>query len=160
MEDLIPFLIIMLISVVGAIGSRKKRREQTDVPQAPGRQLHDDEMPEWFKRFIPTEEEDLLSHQGSYETQVSHEVKPVAEQAPAAPVKPGIFDRFSGFISPDEREKLMKKEGERTISQKIQAIKNHPKPQNTGNQALSIPKFNFNLKQAVINSEILNRKYQ
>ncbi len=158
MEDLIPFLIIMLISVVGAIGNRKKRREQTNFPPTPREPLHDEELPEWFKKFIPAGEEEFLSQQGSHESR--HEEKPVVmEQAPVTPVRSSLFDRFSGVISPEEREKLMKKEGERAITPKLQVAKNQDKHQNTVDQSRSPLKSNFNLKEAVIYTEILKPKY-
>jgi len=159
MEDLIPFLIVMLISIVGAIGNRKKKREQTSFSQAPQKPLQDEDMPEWFKKFIPADEEEFLTRQGSKETITPPLVKPIVEQAPAAPVRPGIFDRFSGVISPEERENLMKKEGERAITPILQVVKNQGKLQGSTGQAQSILKSNFNLKEAVIYTEILKPKY-
>lgn len=159
MDDLIPFLIVMLISIVGAIGSRKKKRDNTVKPSSHHFGRDDEEMPEWFKKFIPEDaifpEEEAIFDEP--------EPQPVFSASPAQPEPQpkiaGKFDQFSGFISADERDRLMKMEGERAIRSNAKPAEQEEAAQPVRKKQVVFDRKGFDLRKAVIYNEILNRKY-
>lgn len=168
MEDLIPLVIIILISIVGAIGKKKKQNQQ--------RQMLDDEpvrnKEDIFNWLEQLTDEDKEVMQPVYE--------PVKAEAKVVNVEPKVkeefahheskFSNYTGFISSNTKENVMSKESSRNVIERHEFLKNEKK---TGIQdaiaesalkAKQVKKHDllhhFNLKQAVLYSEILNRKYQ
>jgi hypothetical protein len=177
MEDLIPFIIVIAISIIGA-ATRKKQRPPVqgnhdeeervrDVPQ--------DDLLGWMER--------LMDEQKLPFTEKHHDAVPVEtmeesyeEKAPvfaAAPVK-SLYHEYSGFISPEERDQMMKTEAPRVFekSKTTQGAPEYVKPvmkdfaddltkQSIKDGEIGKPKLNidFDLKKAIIYSTILERKY-
>jgi hypothetical protein len=159
MDDLIPFLIVMLISIVGAIGSRKKKRDNAAKPSSLHFGRDDEEMPEWFKKFIPEEaifpeEEALVDEPKPQPVFTASPPKPEPQ-----PTVAGKYDQFSGFISADERNRLMKMEGERAIKSNAKPAEQEETAQPFRNKPVVFDRKGFDLRKAVIYNEILNRKY-
>lgn len=165
MEDIIPLLIIIAISVIGAIGRKKDKRKNPNI-SAPETRQQDDGIFDWLEKItddrMDTEEEipyapQPVSNDNVYQNETSKAFEP--EEKPA-----NAYAAYSGFISPDEKEALMANEGISTVKQRESTIF---KPKNAVESSVKTPKKEqkrkhqeaFNLRQAVIYSEVLNRKY-
>lgn len=164
MEDLIPLLIIILISIVGMIGRKKKKRTFEEDIATPYTSAPKDDLYSWLEKLAIDETE---------EKHIPYaEPLPVEqEQAPVVP-KPEPeslnkkFNSFTGFLSVNERDQQIHKgksrfENKKSASKKVddKVLINAPLSNQQQASLRSQLKNNFNLKQAVIYSEILNRKY-
>lgn len=154
MEDLIPLIIIILISLVGAIGRKKKKSMQGTVSDAPQRK---DEIFSWLEQLA-----------NSDEIKTPERVQPEVVDQPQANKTPekNKYSQYSGFISPEEKVGMMAKEGMR-INDRPKYVKHVSEIEGGKHETKdkhSIKKHSivehFNLKQAVVFSELLNRKYQ
>jgi hypothetical protein len=164
MEDLIPLIIVIAISIFGAITRKKKRPDHENI-SSPHQPMHrDDDFPGWLEKLniveddSPVAEEKLLK--GMDRSEVVSEKAVVAEEPAKNVDKPNIFSKYSGFISPEERNDLMSKEGVSTV------VKNGISDGDLTKQTLkesegiqANPQFEIDLRKAVIYNEILNRKY-
>lgn len=164
MEDLIPLLIIILISIVGMIGRKKKKRDFDEGIATPYTSAPKDDLYSWLEKLAIDETE---------EKQIPY-AKPIPvkqEQAAVAPKAESEslnknFKSFTGFLSVNERDQQIHKgksrfEEKKTASKKAldKVMINDPLSNQQQGSLRSQLKNNFNLKQAVIYSEILNRKY-
>lgn len=175
MEDLIPFLIVITISIIGS-AMRKKQK-----PQVPGAYVEEEplhEVPQsdllgWMERMLDdqklpyTEKQVPETPYDSMETTLaSHE--PVVAQTPVK----NLYQEYSGFISPEEKDEMMKKEAPRVFEKKMESKANSAKILQTdfaddltkqsikdGEIGRAQAKIVFNLRQAVVFSSILERKY-
>jgi hypothetical protein len=157
MEDLIPLMIIIAISIIGAV-TRKKKRINEEVISSP--EQHNGRDSEIFKWLEKLGIDDEFSNNDPIEPQNSTIKEPPAPIK--APEKENINNRFSqygGFITPEEREQLMSKEGISVKKQRKTSNEIATENSNTEDAITENERFIFDLKQAVIFSEILNRKY-
>lgn len=157
MDDLIPFLIVVLISIVGALSRRKKKRSildaYTDEPQS-----RQDDFLGWMDRFVDPEQEraQVVEEEFEDEELVEEKIVPVSkyeEQKPQAQK----YTQYSGFISPAEHDKLVKEEGQRAVEQTKK--ENEESTIKEGEIGKQLQPTEFDLRNAVIFSTILNRKY-
>lgn len=156
MEDLIPLIIIILISLVGAIGRKKKKSMQGPVNDAPQRK---DDIFTWLENL--TDSDELKTSERVEPAEVDVFEQPKVNNAP----EKNKFSQYSGFITPDEKEGMMAKEGLR-INDRPKYVKHVSDIESSKHETidkLTIKKQSlvqqFNLKQAVVFSELLNRKY-
>jgi hypothetical protein len=160
MKDLYPLLIILALSVLGSIISRKKRAtENSGSIFSPDNEEQDD-MPEWFKRFIPEEEVFEKVQPATTLAEQLAETRTKVEDKKPEPVANSKYQQFSGFISPDERQKMMSLEGGRAITGKSKWKTDNEQVEPSPIEVIAKNKKTpFDLRQAVIHSAILNRKY-
>ncbi|MCF8357753.1 MAG: hypothetical protein K9H26_03270 [Prolixibacteraceae bacterium] len=174
MEDLIPLFIVILLGIIGAV-SRKKRRpvqEQDDVVE-PWQQTTDDDLFSWLNKLEVEDEPisqevqqpEVFDETDSQEI-IATEEKPVAaKEKPDFKHKPAkhVFSGYSGVITEEEKADLISKEG-------ISAIPGKKEDEKAYGEAdpdkIKVHTFkrkralsDFDLKKAVIYSEVLNRKY-
>jgi len=156
MEDLIPLIIVIAISIIGALTRKKKRQDQENI-SSPGQRLQrDEEIFKWFEKF----EDEIISpvqsviSKNSPIKETPSEIKVTEKE-----VTPNRFSQYGGFISPEEREQIMDKEG-------ISVVKAKKEKESISNKNIELPdeavenqRIDFDLRRAVVFSEILNRKY-
>ncbi len=162
MEDIIPFLIIIVISIVGAIGSRRKKRNAGENIAEPNRRVIEDDIFDWLDKLkITDEEHSVLGEPEIEESQLKQREEP-NKREPAVEVVtvPGIFEKYSGFISPKEREEIMSKEGIPTVKLDPFAEGDLTKQNINSQVERKREKIEIDLRKAVIYSEIYNRKYK
>ncbi len=163
MDDLIPFLIVLLISVVGAIGSRKKKRNAGENITEPQHKAFEEDIFNWLDKLKINEEEEPFPFKSSAQEAkpvVPEEIKIVAEPVKKASPIPGIYDKYSGFITPQEREDIMAKEGVSAINKNNISDGDLTKQNiNSDTENKKRIKIELDMKKAVIYSEIYNRKY-
>jgi hypothetical protein len=165
MEDLIPLLIIILISIVGAV-SRKKRRNvsESESYSPPVQSREKDDIFSWLEQV--TDEEPDFEHAVSEPFFLDKgEAKKVKVPVVVEPVN-NKYSSFTGFVSD---ENPFSKEGERSVDIKTYAKKGMQRnaikdvslhqTAKIATISKSKPKHEFDLKKAVIYSELLNRKY-
>jgi hypothetical protein len=158
MDDLIPFLIIVAISIIGA-ATRKKRKPteaQGTVYRKP--RVQEDDFLHWINTIADEDEEpatEIKPRTVSRESFVEN-----TQPAAVVPVNNNQFASYSGFISPNETETMMKTEGERAIKS-TQFDENDLTKQGSVyiDEKSAKSKVEFDLRNAVIYSEILHRKY-
>jgi hypothetical protein len=163
MEDLIPLIIVIAISIIGAATRKKKRREGRNISN-PGQQTrHDDEIFKWLEKLGIDEDEVSPFHRepaiAENQLQVNAQEAPIEIKTPVRDVLINKYSQFSGFISPEERENLMAREGISSLKPKKEVNDLIQKSNEDALEDLKKQKNVFDLKQAVVFSEILNRKY-
>jgi hypothetical protein len=164
MEDYIPLIIVILISIIGALNRNKKRKEHENI-SAPHQPIQrDDDFLGWLEKLHIVDDDSPASEDKSFMGIDHSEVVPakvvVAEEPAKNEAIPNIFSKYSGFISPEERIDLMSKEGISTVSKK--GISDGDLTNQTLKESEEFegkPKFEIDLRKAVIYNEILNRKY-
>lgn len=177
MEDLIPFLIVIAISIIGA-ATRKKRKPQVNggfLEEEIEREAPQDDLLGWMERLMDDQKLPFTGKQSElvpeeYLEESYNEPTPVVAEAPVK----SLYHEYSGFISPEEKEQMMKKEAPRVFERSKSAHSTHEymKPeskdfaddltkQSIKDAEIGKPKVNsdFDLKQAIIVSTILERKY-
>ncbi len=163
MEDLIPFLIVILVSVVGAIGSRKKKRNAGENIAEPHHKAFEEDIFNWLDKLKINEEEEpfpYMSPEQEIEPVVAEEKAVVPEPAKQAATIPSIFDKYNGFITTQEREDIMAKEGVSAINKnKISEGDLTKQNLNSEIEIKKRVKIELDMKKAVIYSEIYNKKY-
>jgi len=166
MDDLIPLIIVILISIVGAVSNNKKKK-RIESENIAGSKIsnRDEDLLDWLDRLDINKE----GQQKPLEEPIP-EVQPVKVEdiktAPASftktpmPANVNIFDKYSGFITPNERKDLMENEGIPTI------VKNHVTEGDLTKQLTHESKkeerkskIELDMKKAIIYNEILNRKF-
>jgi len=164
MEDLIPLIIVIAISIIGAVTRKKKPMNQDGIHTPNQRDHQNDDLLGWLEKLNIREDEEPFFEEDHSPEMVHSEVpqrKSVLVEEPVKnEVKPNVFSQYSGFISPEERENLMKREGISTVKKKV--VMEGDLTQQTIKDSEIIekkPKFEIDLRKAVIYSEILNRKY-
>jgi hypothetical protein len=164
MEDYIPLIIVILISIIGAV-SRKKKRHEVENISTPGHRIsHDDEFLGWLEKLNIEGDHSLFSEEKSVSESDNKEIVPEKLVIVEVPVKkeviPNIYSKYSGFISPEEREDMMSKEGISTVKKRGVSEGDLTKQTAKDSDVNEIKsKFEVDLKKAVIYNEILNRKY-
>jgi hypothetical protein len=164
MEDYIPLIIVILISIIGAVNRNKKRKEHENI-STPHQPIHrDDDFLGWLEKLNIVEDDSPVSEEKSFMGMDQSEVVPAKVVIVEAPAKneaiPNIFSKYSGFISPEERIDLMSKEGISAVSKK--GISDGDLTKQTLKESDEFEeksKFEIDLRKAVIYNEILNRKY-
>ena len=164
MKDYLPLIIILLISLIGTLGRKKKRTDQENISQQRPEMNRDNDFLSWIEKLENGEDEivkpffDQTADKKPVEAPVAPQREVVAE--PAKEEVNNIFSKYSGFISPEEKEKMIATEGNSSL---------HPDKDNLS-EATDSPlteqekkkekqPLDFDLRRAVIFSEILNRKY-
>lgn len=164
MDDIIPFLIVILITVIGSIGQIKKKRaiQQNSAPQ-PQSDKNDD-LFGWLEKLNEPEfDQPAPYNRDFFETPTEKPVEtPEVDVVPEPVFEKTVnkYEKYSGFISPEEKQQLTELEGNSAIEKtnaKTDEIKNTQPKSRLYNQKL---KEDFDLKKAVIYAEILKRKYQ
>ncbi|HNW51278.1 MAG TPA: hypothetical protein PKH79_09360 [Prolixibacteraceae bacterium] len=168
MDDLIPLIIVILISIAGAL-TRKKKPVPGNRTRVPDQKVHSgDDLFSWLEKLsVDDKEEEVLPKQVAVPVSKNPVPNPKvtlpSDQVgsnPANEIVPNVYSKYSGFISPEEREALMSKEGISTV----------PKKKTTEGMLIQLntfedeevadrPKFEIDMRKAVVYSEILNRKY-
>ena len=154
MDDLIPFLIVVLISIIGAASRRKKKRPISDsiVEKEPARR--NDDFLGWMERLV--DDEPLRQPNVEDEIVEAEEVIPEATVAKNVSA-PGLYDKYAGFISPAEHDKLVNSEGQSLLKTTEEEVAEKTiKDDEVGKEPES---DDFDLRRAVIFSTILERKY-
>lgn len=175
MEDLIPFIIVIAISIIGA-ATRKKQKPPVQggfVEEEPVHEAPQDDLLGWMERLLDDQKLPFTEkqvHESPYDsTQSSYETpEPVVAEAPAK----SLYHEYSGFISPEEKDEMMKKEAPRVFEKKKETPAKYQKPLvndfaddltkqsiKDGEIGKQREPIDFDLKKAVIFSSILERKY-
>lgn len=153
MDDIIPFLIVMALSLVGAIFNKKKKPNRP-IPGVGSTDSNDDFMG-WLNQLAQDEEPEQEPIPASMREPI---VQPETIVQPA-PVVKGRFDNYSGFIKPEETQRMMQMEGTPSIlNRKRTNPEKRTEPEENILQEAE-RNLEFDLKQAVIYDTILNRKY-
>lgn len=164
MDDIIPFLIVILITVIGSISQIKKKRAlQQNSTQAPQAKRNDDIFG-WLEKLNEPEldrpspfMQNFINPQNEMpveETELIEEAEPVIE------IADNKYNQYNGFISPEEKKQLMEMEGSSALQKSEKEEKHRPvtlKKVHPWNQKLN---EEFDLRKAIVYSEILKRKYQ
>ncbi|MFA9390726.1 MAG: hypothetical protein ACERKD_13015 [Prolixibacteraceae bacterium] len=158
MDDLIPFLIVIAISIIGAVTRKKKKRAVFDSIAEPEPTNQQDDFFGWMERVVDPKPEPKPFGVEEYVEEmdaVEEHAKPTYDSASHRPEQ---FAKYSGFISPAEKEEMMKKEGATAIVKSPVDDLTTPsiKDEEIGKEKVN---FDFDLKKAVIFSTLLNRKY-
>lgn len=164
MEDIIPLIIVIAISIIGALGRKKKRRDNGIISTPEQRIRHDDDFLGWLEKLNIVEDETPVPAENPFVEMAKGDVLPAKSVVVKEPVvkeaTPNIFSKFSGFISPEERENLMSKEGISTVKKGGVVDGDLTKQTAEESQAIEkMPKFEIDFRKAVIYNEIINRKY-
>jgi hypothetical protein len=163
MEDLIPLIIVIAISIFAA-SRKKKRQEERNISNPDHQTSRDDEIFNWLEK-LGIEENEVSPFQPEKSIIENHQKlniqeTPVEEvKAPVREIIPNKYSRFGGFITPEEREQLMSKEGISSLKPKKDVNDLTQKVNEDTIKESEKQKNVFDLRQAVVFSEILNRKY-
>lgn len=153
MDDIIPFLIIMALSLFGAIFNKKKKPNRP-IPGLGSNQSDDDFMG-WINRLSQEDEEPA-------EQPIAAPVRKTFVQPPVVeptPVAQSRFDNYSGFIKPEDTERMKQMEGTSSIMDR-KRVKSEKLIEAEEKKNLESEKIlEFDLKRAVVYDTILNRKY-
>lgn len=170
MEDLIPIIVILLISLVG-IATRKKKKNilNQDIAENPIQHAQDDVF-SWFEKLADTDGE---TRQHIPKPDLKPLTEPVLQEVKAEKRKSMVEDRnedvnntaykkYTGFIAPHEKHTINKeshqpldhKPYKSSRNEQIEMLKLSKKP--SKKHALM---QDFSLHKAVVYAEILNRKY-
>lgn len=164
MEDLIPLIIVIAISIIGALGKKKKPPVVNHQANTSSERVRDEDIFNWLEKF------DVDTHTAPMASVPKSEVEPEIftyenshiEEEPIDHVEPektvGKYSGFDGFISPEEREAIMSREGG-SFYKKAAQEKTKPVVSPLQETVEEEQESEFDIRQAVIYSEILNRKY-
>jgi hypothetical protein len=164
MEDIIPLIIVIAISIIGALSRKKKRQEHENISKPEQRIRRDDDFFGWLEKLNIVEDEEPVPDGNPFMRMDKGEELPaksaVVKETIVKQEIPNIFSKYSGFISPEERENLMSKEGIPTVVKKTVIDGDLTKQKSEESIEIEkMPKFEIDLRKAVIYNEILNRKY-
>lgn len=159
MEDIIPLLIVIAISAIGAF-RKKNKRKKTDI-SAPQQKKRSDDVFDWLEKIVdedePKEEEIPYATETAAMNNTNEQKEPEITAEGKEQKPSNKYERFSGFITHEEKEQS--KADKRDL-----VAKNREKDRITLRRPKSHKKHtvyrDFNPKQAIIYSEIINRKYQ
>ncbi|HPR33438.1 MAG TPA: hypothetical protein PLK12_15160 [Prolixibacteraceae bacterium] len=161
MEDLIPLIIIILLSVVSAVVRKKRKGQAVERTISPPPKRQED-LFTWLEQLNPdTDEEPAPGKPSFWDQPLPDEKEPVTEIPDTIPPEQKVstvFDSYSGVISEEEKKDLMSREGIPAITDRTRKKTEDPVKE----EAELVPEYDagfFDLRQAVIFSEILNRKY-
>jgi hypothetical protein len=159
MEDIFPLLIVIAISIIGVFRSKNKRKNpDNSVPQ---KEERNNDVFNWLEKIVdddkPQEENIPYATETAAANNVVENEKPqeITEEKKRKPSNK--YERFSGFISHEEKEQF--KEDKRDLVAKNRE-KNRTSLRRSKQKMKHTVYRDFNPKQAIIYSEIINRKYQ
>ena len=164
MDDLIPFLIVILIAIIGSI-SRIKKKRMMDENSTQSRPIKNDDLFSWLEKLTDEEDKQPFPYREEENYMPKEEPVEIIEEKKEETPEPTFekienkYAQYNGFISPEEKQQLVKNEGFSF------AKKAADKDDLTKSSVLKsvAPNLNrkkgFDLRKAVIYSEILNRKY-
>ncbi|MCF8362544.1 MAG: hypothetical protein K9G70_07970 [Prolixibacteraceae bacterium] len=159
MEDIIPLLIIIAISVIGAFRNKNKRKNPEN--SAPRKEQHSDDMFDWLEKIVddgePKEENIPYATETAAANNVEDYKEPQEKVEENKHKKSNKYERFSGFITHEEKEQS--KEDQRNLVAKNREKNRITLRRSKPRKAHTVTR-DFNPKQAIIYSEIINRKYQ
>jgi hypothetical protein len=166
MEDLLPLIIIVALSIIGAIGKKRKKDLEGNKPIYREPMQRDEEIFNWLEKMGITDDRKEYEHgeESEYEEAIQPEVvapKSVSQEY-FSDKQPSKYSGFNGFISPEEREDIMSKEGISVVKKKpisIDSTDNATQIKDIENSKSENPRIDFDLRKAVIYSEILKPKY-
>jgi len=101
MEDLIPLIIVIAISIIGALTRKKKPQDEGSISRPEQHLLRDQEIFKWFDKF-DDEEISLVQSEKPKANVVN--VAPAENRVHEKEITPSRFSQYGGFISPEERE--------------------------------------------------------
>lgn len=162
MEDLIPLLIVIAVSIIGAVTNKKKKNQQNPIRErVRPNEEHDNDFVGWLEKI--TNEDDLIETilpkraPEPVVVQQAQNFEPIVETVASK----NQYNSYSGFISPEETKDMVAKEGERAVKPRI-IDKDDLTQQNffKNNTNESKPKFQFEARKAVIYAEILKPKFE
>jgi len=162
MEDLIPLFIVIAISIIAAVGKKKKRLGNEDISSPFNQNRKDSDILNWLEKLGLEEEVTPLAEEKPFSANERTAIvkdTPEVVKTPEKEVAINAFSQYSGFISPEEKEQIMAKEGVSSIGHKKTENDLTQQPVIDPEKEDEKPKIAFDLKQAVIFSELLNRKY-
>jgi hypothetical protein len=163
MENLIPLLIIIVVAIISSANQKKKREQRRNISTPRTKQQQENDFLGWLEKLGVEEDEIPPVRQTTpfAKSVQKDEVKeaPVEVKTPPKDSILNKYSQYSGFISPEEREQIMAKEGVSSLKPKKEEHDLTVKEDEEIEKEIKKPKIEFNLKQAVIYSEILNRKY-
>ncbi len=163
MEDLLPILIVIAISLIGAAGKKKRKRKPFENLNQEDRGSNENKSPifDWLEK-LNVEEEDPYCNFEEEPEESPEFVEPVVEITPTVE-EPKVqekykskYEHYTGFVSQSEKEKLVEKERDFKFHNKSSSIEDDSA---NGKGARVRKKKKFDLRQAVIYSVVLNRKY-
>ncbi|MDA3928415.1 MAG: hypothetical protein PF541_05610 [Prolixibacteraceae bacterium] len=160
MDDLIPFLIVIAISIVGAASRKKKKRSLSKNISAPQQATRKDDFLSWMEKLSGEDESEDPYEQSAA---MAAEVEPVKEAVDTKKYEPissrtDLYKKHQGVIGPEEKAKSVKKETSHFVKSKVESEENIQtiKESEIGNKESVI---DFDLRKAIVFTEILNRKY-
>lgn len=164
MEDYIPLIIVILISIIGAVSRKKKRQDLENISTSDQSMHRDNDFLGWLEKLNIVDDGALVSDEKPFIEVDKNEPVQAKVVTVEEPVKkeviPNIFSKYSGFISPEERENLMSKEGIYTVNKRVISEGDLTKQTTKDSDEIDkMAKFEIDLRKAVIYNEILNRKY-
>lgn len=152
MDDLIPFLIVIAISIVGSAMRKKRKRDAAGNSTPSPQNKKSDDIFSWMEKFTNPEES-----VNPYQQNVEEENMPSSEK----PQQITIREHLTQKAAKESAKSLVNELKESSYKQKSEnssSASNFTSPVKL--QAKRVKnKQQFNLKKAVIYSEILNRKY-
>lgn len=160
MEDLILFLIVMAISLIGAISRKKKKRPFGDkIVNHPTTEKNDDVF-SWLEKISGIDEETRDPYQSQEDV-----ARPVAEVVEKEVVKPDYpfqkYEKYAGGMSTTEHNDFKNREVHQSMREPENKTKDEisKNPISDSEIGKKRKKTGFSLEKALVYSEILNRKY-
>lgn len=155
MDDLIPFLIVIAISIIGGVARKNRKRDATQNITSTPQNKKSDDIFSWLEKFTDNEEPvspypQTASEENAEQTE-NKQHKPLTETIAqkAANKSNMVLDSEKKVFSNIEKNNLSKSTTpQRELTKTVEINEEEVKA-----------KQQFNLKKAVIYSEILNRKY-
>ena len=159
MDDLLPIIIVVVISLVGSAmrNAQKKRAKDNPKPINFRPETEENSIFDWLDKInnngddpYQEFEEEEISAPVVAETTVEEKPreKHQSYQSPYA--------NYTGFITPEEKKDLVQREGISQFKKNNITIESKKGERQVLKSKI---KQQFNLKQAVIHSVVLNRKY-
>lgn len=162
MEDIIPIIIVAIISIIGAASKKKRQNAQGNMPnERPSflQNLFDDDTPDIKNVYYNNNDADETIDAVPETEPIAPSTKATDTVAKNQDLLNDKFNSYKGFLSPEETTKMKEQEGSSFMHKQAVDQKNSPSSilkEETQSRKKQIP---FNLKKAVIYNEILNRKY-
>ncbi|HKK81603.1 MAG TPA: hypothetical protein VJ909_05100 [Prolixibacteraceae bacterium] len=159
MEDIIPLLIVIAISVIGAFRNKNKRKKPEN--STPEQEERNNDVFDWLEKIVDDDEQQEENIPYATETETTYndvennKIQEIREEKSNKPSNK--YERFSGFITHEEKEKNKEDKRNEVAKDREQDRNTLKKPKQKKKKTAY---RDFNPKQAIIYSEIINRKYQ
>ena len=158
MDDLLPILIVVVISLVGSAmrKAQKKRTANNPTPNNYEPQNAEGSIFDWLEKINNNGEDPYQRFEEEEELEEIVEEPVVVETKTETTKYKSPFANYSGFISPEEKSKLVQNEGPSKHKKHSLTSENE-----IGKEPVKKVKSKqrFDLRQAVIHSIVLNKKY-